>query len=392
MGVKSNQRLLNLAVVLYILSGFAYAQFGQKYERILFMFFILVSVMGIRSFIIPKGIVLNSMDFSYTFFCLTFLIDFVLYQTVNPLVYGIAMFVMYFVVRFVMLQNFLEKFYEINYSLTLFFSIMVYVISFAMSGIYTHMYRGSMGNSNTMGIFAASACTVVIAEITYELVESRRPKCWLIMVYTISMFIVYVSGSRTAVLVVAVQIAIMLTARKDRHRIPLRTVRRIFAAMGILAVVFVIYLVIGKRGGVQNGFVDKFAVLAARGDISNGRFYRWEAAWRGSSWFGDGTMVFGEVVHNVYLGLVNTYGKLNGISFFAFTIIVLMRSVKFCYSSYKGRWKYLPIMSGVLFVLVSMTENYLMTYPMILMFISIPLICREDCIKKRRCSFLMNDS
>lgn len=376
--LKNNGKLFKAAIGLYIVSGIVYAQFGQQYERIFFVVSILAAVLSMRYIGFRKLTVLDFMDIFYAFFISTFLIDTVLYRALNPFVYGLAMLIMYVMIRVGMTENYTEKYYDINYRLAIFFSIVIYVLSYYKAGIYTHNYSGSMENSNTLGIFAASIGTVLISVIADNLVNFRRTTLYICILYGISVFITIISGCRIAMIADAVQIGILLIVRKKKRGIPVRVVRRIFAVAGLVLAVIIISLATGRTSLVYSEFIYKTIELAQRGNITNYRLEWWKATWVNAGLFGSGQRVYEQTVHNIYFGLINTYGKLNGIFFFLFTCSVLVRSLKFRYKECCSRWKYLPVMSCILFFMVSMTENYLMTYPMVLMYISIPIMCKFD--------------
>ena len=67
------------------------------------------------------------------------------------------------------------------------------------------------------------------------------------------------------------------------------------------------------------------------------------------------------------------YGKINAVLFLIFVVINGIETLIAALRSDAGKWRFLPLMSAVGFAMVSMTENFLMTMPMLMFFFSIPL-------------------
>lgn len=384
MRIRCNRYLYEGALFLIIASGFAYLVFGQTYERILFILFITAALFSVRKICILSKSNGTAADGIYLLFFFTFLLDGAVYAGIRPFVYGTAMFLMYILTRYASFSDDLEKMYHKICQISEFFSLLVILYAFTKQRPALSNFAGGLTTSNSFGIFAASLFTIYISKITADAVYGRKTKMTAVFM-TISLFFIFISSCRSAFVAAALQIAMLMIADKRKFKIQTRLFRKkiIWIVLGAVFILGMAYFSF-VSGYLDSSIFMKSKILTERGDITNGRLYLWQETWKTVEIFSDGSAKTGFSSHNVYLGLMESYGLVSGLLYFIFVVLICFRAFAFSFSSYEGKWKYLPVMSCILFACVSMAENCLMTSPMILMYLCLPLIMTEQNVTERK--------
>lgn len=385
MKIRCNRYLYTAALFLFVASGFAYLVIGQISERVLFFLFIGTALLSVRKICMLAKKNFTVIDGVYGLFISTFIIDGFLSASIRPFVYGTAMFLVYLLIRSAVFTDSYEKMYDKICRISAGFSFMVLIYAFTKQRLTLSNFAGGMATSNSFGIFAAALFTFYISKLTADAVYGRKTGRTAVFVAA-SLFFVFISSCRSAFAAVAMQIVMLMIADQKKYKIQIRLFRKklVWVMLGAVFILGMLYL-IWSFGYLDSSIFMKSKILTERGDFTNGRMYLWKETWKHVEMFSDGSAKTGFASHNVYLGLMENYGFFNGFFYFIFIVLLCLRAFRFSFSSYAGRWKYLPVMSCILFACISMAENCLMTLPMILMYLCLPLFM-EDKIEEKSIS------
>lgn len=385
--MRVNNKISVGAIIFLVFSGLVYGLFGQSAERLVWVLSVIVAVFSING--VSKKIIINkdSITFTYIVFIGSFLVDCVYGFNLRPLVYGIGMLVTYLIGKVLVGEQTSEKIYRYISITIILFSVAVIALSVLLKGITFNSYIGYTGlfeNPNTFGIFVESLFTVIISIDLAKTIDDDSLPFYNLVILAVLIIFTIISSCRIAILAMMVQTLIFLIKAVFKKKTSFNNIIRILLYIAIGALIFGFLCIEFNIIGIfQTTFINKFTTLRGRGDVSNGRFNIWRSIWNESKILGTGDKVFidasGLESHNVYLGLMDQYGKLNAFAFLAFVITTLCKSVGLSFDKKcTSKWRFLPLMATLCFLFVSMSENYLMTTPMILMFTSIPLLTNND--------------
>lgn len=279
--IKVSHRVYTISVYVLLLSGLIYAQWGQFYERILVVLSVLLGILSVRSFSIVIKRQYHLSDIFFMACVLAFYFDSLFFMSLSPLVYGTGLLMCYIILRISLTQNFIEKIFENNYKVLILFSYFVYYISIAKNGIYFPMYKGTFENSNTMGIFAASTCSVILARLLAKIDLKEKISIIEIILILFSIVFAFLSWSRISIItIIGVFFIFMLGLIRTKHgKIEKKK---------LLLSLFCFTLTFLSIGKVYSILINKFIMLSSRGDISNGRSILWRKIWQKTSFWGDG--------------------------------------------------------------------------------------------------------
>ena len=220
--------------------------------------------------------------------------------------------------------------------------------------------------------------TVLISYYAHKAIENRALRIYDYFFIIACAILIIVSSCRIAIGAMLVQLGLFLILALSKRQFDQKQVW--ITAATILALIVVLLIVSGHFSLltiIQDAFVLKFKASIDQGDITDGRMVMWKAIIEKSGLIGDGNKAYvnslGMEAHNTYLGLANQYGKINAVLFLIFVVINGIETLIAALRSDAGKWRFLPLMSAVGFAMVSMTENFLMTMPMLMFFFSIPL-------------------
>ena len=372
-----NKKLATISILLMALSGYAYYVFGQTWERIVWAGAVAFAVFAIEGFTDEIRIERSISGFVYFLFILSFVLDSLLTLSIRPLIYGGAMAITYWICIVLMRQVMTDSLFDVIFWISIVWTVVVVAVSLA-GGVGTAHYSGIFVNPNTFGIFMESMFTVLISYYAHKTIENRALRIYDYFLIIACAILTIVSSCRIAIGAMLVQLGLFLILALSKRQFDQKQVW--ITAATILALIVVLLIVSGHFSLltiIQDAFVSKFKAKSDQGDITSGRMVMWKAIIEKSGLIGDGNKVYvnslGLEAHNTYLGLANQYGKINAVLFLIFVVINGIETLIAALRSDAGKWRFLPLMSAVGFAMVSMTENFLMTMPMLMFFFSIPL-------------------
>lgn len=380
-----NKKLATISILLMALSGYAYYVFGQTWERIVWAVAVAFAVFAIEGFTDEIMIEKSISGFVYFLFILSFVLDSLLTLSIRPLIYGGAMAITYWICIVLMRQVMTDSLFDVIFWISIVWTVVVVAVSLA-GGVGTAHYSGIFVNPNTFGIFMESMFTVLISYYAHKAIENRALRIYDYFLIIACAILIIVSSCRIAIGTMLVQLGLFLILALSKRQFDQKQVW--ITAATILALIVVLLIVSGHFSLltiIQDSFVSKFKMSSDQGDITDGRMVMWKAIIEKSGLIGDGNKAYvnsrGLEAHNTYLGLANQYGKINAVLFLIFVVINGIETLIAALRSDAGKWRFLPLMSAVGFAMVSMTENFLMTMPMLMFFFSIPL-CKYYGAKK----------
>lgn len=372
-----NKKLATISILLMVLSGYAYYVFGQTWERIVWAGAVAFAVFAIEGFTDEIMIEKSISGFVYFLFILSFVLDSLLTLSIRPLIYGGAMAITYWICIVLMRQVMTDSLFDVIFWISIVWTVVVVVVSLS-GGVGTAHYSGIFVNPNTFGIFMESMFTVLISYYAHKAIENRALRIYDYFLIIACAILIIVSSCRIAIGTMLVQLGLFLILALSKRQFDQKQVW--ITAATILALIVVLLIVSGHFSLFtifQDSFVSKFKMYSDQGDITDGRMVMWKAIIEKSGLIGDGNKAYvnfrGLEAHNTYLGLANQYGKINAVLFLIFVVINGIETLIAALRSDAGKWRFLPLMSAVGFAMVSMTENFLMTMPMLMFFFSIPL-------------------
>ena len=372
-----NKKLATISILLMALSGYAYYVFGQTWERIVWAGAVAFAVFAIEGFTDEIRIEKSISGFVYFLFILSFVLDSLLTLSIRPLIYGGAMAITYWICIVLMREVMTDSLFDVIFWISIVWTVVVVAVSLA-GGVGTAHYSGIFVNPNTFGIFMESMFTVLISYYAHKTIENRALRIYDYFLIIACAILTIVSSCRIAIGTMLVQLGLFLILALSKRQLDQKQVW--ITAATILALIVVLLIVSGHFSLFtifQDAFVSKFKAKSDQGDITSGRMVMWKAIIEKSGLIGDGNKVYvnslGLEAHNTYLGLANQYGKINAVLFLIFVVINGIETLIAALRSDAGKWRFLPLMSAVGFAMVSMTENFLMTMPMLMFFFSIPL-------------------
>lgn len=287
MKIITNKRYYSYLVLCLLLSGLVYAQWGQSYERTFFIASIFLLLVSIRSFSIVIKPKYHLSDIFFTFCILAFYFDSLLYLTLKPIVYGTGLLLCYVILQIAFTRNYMECVLEHNNRMSIIFAMIIYATGIVKHGIYFPMYKGTFGNSNTMGIFAASICAVVMAKIFYKIEYKEKIDKTELIIVIFSIFMALLSWSRISIIAILfIFIYFMLKITKTNNgKIKKKKLLLIFTCFSSFFITF---------NQAYNILIGKFLMLSSQGDISNGRAILWKMVWNKAELWGNGEKLIRE--------------------------------------------------------------------------------------------------
>lgn len=352
--------LKRYAIICLCLSGWLYIAYGQMIERILFAVSICLFCLSLDR--ISFSFVINLQNIVFGFFICTFLMDFFVAFNITTLIYGFSMMIVY-----IMCQSMPESMdgkqtFDIIYYCSVVTWLIIIVISILRTGISFVGYRGITRNPNSMGHLSGFMFTFALIHMLTK--HSLKKVDWIVLIC--SFLLVVFSSCRTAFVCCIFEV---LFGAVFSSLSPAIVIKKIFVCVIIFTIGYLVLKRIGLLDIIYNSIITKFDYYSRTlEDPTNGRLEMWELVWKRGKLLGSGVPLVGYTVHNVFLGLANQFGMLSGFSFLLFCIVYVCKAVKVAWNGDLMNWTLLPLMSGTYFLFTAMTENYMMTAPMIVMF------------------------
>jgi hypothetical protein len=259
--------------------------------------------------------------------------------------------------------------------------MIIIVSSFITNPMQMINYSGIFGNSNGFGNFAASLSGIIFPLLLYRfLYEKKRNLVFLVgLLLAVGCgFCIIISSSRAAVAAYLAQLACVLVIifmKSVVSKLTRKLFKRIVIAVFIVFLfIAYIYLFTDLPEIINTSIIQKFSSLShSEAGVLNNRAEMWNKIWENRGLFSDGEKLE-EAAHNVYIGLVDMFGKMAGILYLVYILCVTCKAFIRALKKDTYKYKYLPLFTSVSFLIVSMFENLLLTNSMILMYLAMPII------------------
>lgn len=373
--VINGARIRDVAFALFVLSGLFY-MFDQIYQRILFA---IASALTIFVFCFYWRRILFRLRVSYFFYYLflaSFFVEGLYFASVTCFVYGGAM-----LFTLMLSDNkstaVAKKHITLAISIDFWFILICLFLCVALTGLSVSNYSGIFFNPNTLGIAAGQLFVICIIRLDEKITIQKKKPIWEIIILIISLMFTLFSSCRTALLGEAVCVMLYAIYYLKMHP---SSSRKTLTILFLIALVFAV--IIGYSYGLFDTVLSRMFIFSKTaqvrrrfGSISTGRFSIWQYIWSNTGLLGNGeSVLIGTAAHNVYFGLMNDFGKINAFLFFFFTLAFMCSAFKCAFFAGKTSCELVPLLTSCYFFCVSMTESYLMTSPMIMMFACFPII------------------
>jgi hypothetical protein len=371
-----------LGLIFFVLSGYLYLVWGKTTERVLL---VVTVIFWIKEFTAVSGGMKKSIrNYIHYAFIFCMLIDSVIYLKTMPGIYALGMFYVWYVAnRFLpmILRTSRYPVYEWIYKCAILTSMIIIVSSSITNPMQTINYSGIFKNPNGFGNFAASLSGIIFPLLLYSfLYEKKRNLVFFVGLLLVvgCGFCIIISSSRAAVATYLGQLACVLVIifmKSVVSKLTRKLFKRIVIAVFIIFLfVAYIYLFTDLPAIINKSIIEKFSTLAhSEAGVLNNRAAMWSKIWENRGLFSDGEKLE-EAAHNVYIGLVDMFGKLAGILYLVYILCVTCKAFARALKKDTYKYKYLPLFTSVSFLIVSMFENFLLTNSMILMYLAMPII------------------
>lgn len=275
----------------------------------------------------------------------------------------------------------------------------IIIVPLLLYGITSQPYKGLFYNPNAFGITIATITVIIISVFISDFEKyvskesfSRFPKFKLLILVSllVSCFgFLALSGSRSSftatviVLFLGFSLMVFSLAKKKKIgnllvKIPIISFFLFLISMGVIKLTNIgIYF--------ESYIFSKFRNHVVSGDISNGRSYIWETTIKEAGLFGKGSGYFEETFstgpHNTFISILGTNGWLPLVCFILITVISLYLSVRYFNVGITDKYRYLPVLSVISFILLSIGEGMLYKLSMLLMFATVGIAVNNSTIK-----------
>ena len=372
-----------MGVLLFVLSGHLYLIVGQTAERILLVLSVFLLVKECVFYKIRRR---AFWEFFHYIFVFCMLIDSLIFAKSMPVIYAGGMFLIWYIAFKIVPQIEMNKkyglydwIYKINFGMCL----VVIVSSVFSTPIRFSNYRGIFVNPNSFGNFISFFTGIILPILLYKLLLIKTKFRDLITelgILMLCIFFVVISSSRTAFLTVAIQciafICIFL-AKFFKKKVSKELLNKLLVGLCILcSCLFIVHNFTNFFEILNSAIFSKFSHLT--NDQLNNRGDFWLEIWNNSGLFENGEKLI-EASHNVYFGLVDQFGKICGFIYFIFIIANCSKTFFRALVADDYKFKYVPLFASITFLCVSMTENYLLTNAMLMMYLFMPLTDEEYC-------------
>lgn len=282
--------------------------------------------------------------------------------------------------------------FKININKAVLYSILyshipILLFPFVINGIDTTPYRGIFYNPNSLGTIAATIFATLISLIL-GLIEKKivnnEIKYYnikliiLIISILMTLYLVIISTSRTSFIasvlctIIGLLYVIISLVRKDKLKQLFIKGSVITSASAIAT--FLVIKFTNIYAILHHNIINKFNIRSSQSGILSGRNVVWENTISNSGIFGKGNYFFRDLgigAHNTFISILGQYGWISLIIYTLFLLICLYHTSIYSFKSIDYKYKYMPIMLFMAFIIMSMGEEMLFKLSMIAMFFSI---------------------
>lgn len=202
-------------------------------------------------------------------------------------------------------------------------------------------------------------------------------------------FLVMLSGSRTSFLTTVLCMfagCFYLTV----HLIKAKKIKRLLirgsvAGLILSLVVIILFKFTPIYDVLYANIFMKFELRSSQGDMLSDRGNIWRQALSDAGLFGQGNDYFvhlGIGAHNSFVSITGQYGFVALFMFVLFLLNCFIQAIRYSTSDVNDKYKYLPLMTLIGFITMSMGEEMIFKLSMVSMFISLGSTLKVNNIKK----------
>lgn len=262
--------------------------------------------------------------------------------------------------------------------------LLIIIIPLITTGINSDPYKGIFNNPNGLGITVTTVLAITLSKfyilleeyLIYEK-ENKKVKTKIAYYFVLSAFsfyIVILSESRTSFLT-SLAIFVVGFLVLSNTLIREKKLKTIATKIPVISIILIIFLFILNKYFnfifiFETNIISKFN--SVNGNMLNGRNYIWMKTIENTGLWGNGENYFIDTFnigpHNTFILILGNYGWIPFILFFMFIMLVLFSTIKYSIRKVKDKNRYLPLLSVICFIGLSMGEGMLYSFSMLLMF------------------------
>ncbi|MGY0837551.1 hypothetical protein ACW66K_09085 [Aerococcus urinaeequi] len=313
----------------------------DEYSRFVNALIIIPSVVLFIIFIFSKKsakhIYFSTLDIVYLLFFISSIFSILINGNLDLLLSVVKLLVFYIVLVFLPKNNNRLFSYDIYINSFSFSSIIGVALTMLMYPITLGIsnYSGVFDNPNNLGVFVSAATLIFLFQLIRNILFKN---IFFIVIYSIltpiSLYLVSISASRTALIGLGVSIFILLLISFIKQVSSGKiTINWMFLSMFspiIILLIFIIFLKSPLYVAFEENFVAKS--ISRGSDVTAGRTIIWESIIRNTPFFGSKDIsvkqLLGFSAHNSYLSILDSYGWIPAILYTLFWIISFCKSIK----------------------------------------------------------------
>lgn len=269
----------------------------------------------------------------------------------------------------------------------------IIIIPFAIYGIDSSPYKGIFYNSNSLGTITATIFVVAYSILLKLLdvyangfrIKFFKKKVTInIIILALFFYLTIISASRTSFLTIIICILIGLFCfifNLLRNK-KILSIRNLFISAISICIIYLFISLTSLDNLIIEMIISKFDIRASgRSGLLSYRDQIWLNTIKEVNLFGNGDDFFvnlGYGAHNTFISILGRYGWISMISFGLLVILFVIKSLKYSLSQTNNYYKYLPLMTSVCFLFMSMGEDMLFKAIMLIMFFSVGTILKEE--------------
>ena len=375
---------LQIGTIIYFLSGTLYLTDAfKKFQQPL----LLVSL-GIITIVYllyrNKYYFVYMVDFVHIIFTVTLLLSAIYNLDEKNFMGSICMFLIYIIICLILPKipcytpiKILDKTINIH--------IFIFIVSIIIEGISLKSYEGIFGNPNSLGCIAVALLSISLSLLSYKIEQIIKGyknesksiffDAFLVLFW---LFFVICSSSRTSFLTAILLIALsLIMISKEILSYNRQIYKKVFIKYMIFTFIIIGMGIIFYKNQflseiIQTSILDKFHKKS--NDVFDGRSERWILVLEEMSILGHGSKHYKLAPHNTFISILGQYGVISTIIYIIFLLLMLKKSILFKKHNNNIYYKYVPLMSVISFIMMSMSESMMLKTNMLLIYFSLALI------------------
>ena len=317
-----------------------------------------------------------------------------------------AMIVVLYIASFVIIPSFNIQVNEVVYKSAMLSQAPLILVTLLLKGLDKNPYQGIFYNPNSFGTTIATIFTLLLSVFLFKLENYFTKKSkeidtlWSLIIYIggllFMFFLIILSSSRTSFLtavglVMSSFLIVFIKLVKNKSVFPF--LRSIFFGVLGIGIISLLIRMTPILDYLYFNIVYKFQLKLNRGDVLDKRGIVWNQTIKEARLFGNGSEYFIAktlyAAHNTFISMLGEFGWVALILFVLFLLYGAYKSMKYALSGTLDKYKYMPILLFVCFIMLSMGESMLFKFSMIAMFFSFGStvnLKRKDLLKLQRTS------